>query len=236
MEKSKEELQKEYLSVKLMLEELGDRVPPEISEEVNRNLQKAYKGLYVLLPAREVLVKALQELLVKQHPELKAINNPSLNKLTLQACDFPAFTAITSIDTFLSNPESVKSAHIQSEEKLHNLVKFFASPVEEPDNEEEAANIHNINNEKREFLDVINEVLFRYFEEQLNNLDTRGWQLIGIMLGYLFMVYLKRCYVLQEGLTGGIISNHPNIDYETLEKEVLKDCNITPENEWILKL
>jgi len=49
MRKSKEEIEKEYLEVKFMLSQLGDEVPQDVREQVNRNLQIAHKGLYVIL-------------------------------------------------------------------------------------------------------------------------------------------------------------------------------------------
>jgi len=85
-------------------------------------------------------------------------------------------------------------------------------------------------------LNVIQKVLFRYFEEQLNNLDAKGWQLIGISLGLLFLVYMKRCYVLMAGLMEGVLAENPEMNYEDLEKKLLQDVAVSPENAWLLNL
>jgi len=137
--------------------------------------------------------------------------------------------------------ENDNTPYIESEEQFQNLVSFFATPLDEseemaPGEMAQTESSRAINNDKKEFLNVIQQVLFRYFEEQLNNLDAKGWQLIGISLGHIFLVYMKRCYVLMAGLEEGVQIKNPEMNYEDLEKKMLQDLAPSPENAWVINL
>jgi len=241
MRKSKEEIEKEYLEVKFMLSQLGDEVPQDVREQVNRNLQQAHRGLYVILPAYDDLIAAFEELIYTKYPEFKDNSVPRLRKLVTQVSDDLADTIVKNVNDLLIDLENDNTPYIENEEQFQQLVSFFATPLDEsedqsPEGMAKAKSSHTINNEKKEFLNVILKVLFRYFEEQLNNLDAKGWQLIGISLGHIFLVYVKRCYVLMAGLVEGVLRENPGINYEDLEKKLLQEVAVSPENEWLLKL
>jgi len=241
MRKSKEEIEKEYLGVKFLFSQLGDEVPQDIREQVNRNLQIAHRGLYVILPACDDLIAAFEELIFTKYPEFKDNSVPRLRKLVTQVSDDLADTIVKNVNDLLIDLENDNTPYIENEEQFQQLVSFFATPLDEsedqsPEGMAKAKSSHTINNEKKEFLNVILKVLFRYFEEQLNNLDAKGWQLIGISLGHIFLVYVKRCYVLMAGLVEGVLRENPGINYEDLEKKLLQEVAVSPENEWLLKL
>ena len=240
MKKSKEEIEKEYLELKFIFSQLGDEVPQDIREQVSRNIQIAHRGLYVFLPASEDLTAGFEELIYTKYPEFKDGSVPQLRKLVSQVSDDLADTIVKNVNGLLVDLENDNTPYIESEEQFQNLVSFFATPLDE--SEDQLTNTINttsnstINNEKKEFLSVIMKVLFRYFEEQLNNLDAKGWQLIGISLGHIFLVYVKRCYMLMAGLVEGILAENPGMNYEDLEKKLLQDVAPAPENEWLLNL
>jgi len=241
MRKSKEEIEKEYLEVKFLFSQLSDEVPEDIREQVNRNLQKAHKGLYVILPAYDDLIAAFEELIFTKYPEFKDNSVPYLRKLVSQISDDLADTVVKNVNSLLVDLENDNTPYIESEEQFQNLVSFFATPLNEsedqsPESMARSKSSHTINNEKKEFLNEILKVLFRYFEEQLNNLDAKGWQLIGISLGHIFLMYVKRCYVLMAGLVEGVLTENPEMNYEDLEKKLLQDVAVSPENMWLLNL
>ena len=241
MRKSKEEIEKEYLEVKFMLSQLGDKVPQDVREQVNRNLQQAHRGLYVILPAYDDLIAAFEELIYTKYPVFKDSRVPYLRKLVSQVSDDLTDAIVKNISSLLVDLENDNTPYIESEEQFQNLVSFYATPLDEsedqsPEGMAKTESNRTINNDKKEFLNVIQKVLFRYFEEQLNNLDAKGWQLIGISLGLLFLVYMKRCYVLMAGLMEGILAENPEMNYEDLEKKLLQDVAASPENAWLLNL
>jgi len=240
MKKSKEEIEKEYLELKFLFSQLGDEVPQDIREQVNRNLQIAHRGLYVIIPACDDLIAALEALIYTKYPEFKDSNVPHLRKLVSQVSDDLANTIVKNVNGLLVDLENDNMPYIESEEQFQNLVSFFATPLDE--SEDESSNPmgttcnRTINKDKKEFLNVAMKVLFRYFEEQLNNLDAKGWQLIGISLGHIFLVYVKRCYVLMVGLVEGILTENPGMSYEDIEKKLSQDITVSPGDEWMLKL
>jgi hypothetical protein len=241
MKKSKEEIEKEYLEVKFMLSQLGDEVPQDVREQVNRNLQQAHRGLYVILPAYDDLIAAFEELIFTKYPEFKDSRVPHLRKLVSQISDDLTDAIVKNVSSLLVDLENDNTPYIESEEQFQNLVSFYATPLDEsedqsPEGMAKTESNRTINNDKKEFLNVIQKVLFRYFEEQLNNLDAKGWQLIGISLGLLFLVYMKRCYVLMAGLMEGVLAENPEMNYEDLEKKLLQDVAVSPENAWLLNL
>jgi len=241
MRKSKEEIEKEYLEVKFMLSQLGDKVPQDVREQVNRNLQQAHRGLYVILPAYDDLIAAFEELIYTKYPVFKDSRVPYLRKLVSQVSDDLTDAIVKNISSLLVDLENDNTPYIESEEQFQNLVSFYATPLDEsedqsPEGMAKTESNRTINNDKKEFLNVIQKVLFRYFEEQLNNLNAKGWQLIGISLGLLFLVYVKRCYVLMAGLMEGVLAENPEMNYEDLEKKLLQDLAPSPENAWLLDL
>jgi hypothetical protein len=239
MQKSKEEMERMYLEAKLQLSLLADDVPLEIKERINQNLQVVHNALYVIIPAGNDLAIALKKLSFTKYPEFNDNSIPHLGELVSQVCATVANTIVKNTNAFLVDVESNNTSYIDDEEQFQNLVTFFSSPLEESEESEDATETssrHTINNEKKEFLGIIMEVLFRYFEESLNNLDAKGWQLIGISLGHTFLVYIKRCYVLMGGLAEGIIIENPGISYKDLEKKLSESLPASPENEWMLKL
>ena len=240
MRKSKEEIEKEYLEVKFMLSQLGDEVPQDVREQVNRNLQQAHRGLYVILPAYDDLIAAFEELMYTKYPEFKDSRVPHLRKLVSQISDDLTDAIVKNVSSLLVDLENDNTPYIESEEQFQNLVSFYATPLDESEDQSpdtmNTTNNRTINNDKKEFLNVIQKVLFRYFEEQLNNLDAKGWQLIGISLGHIFLVYMKRCYVLMAGLEEGVQIKNPEMNYEDLEKKMLQDLAPSPENAWVINL
>ena len=241
MQKSKEELEKAYLEVKYLLSQMGEDVPQDIREQVNRNLLTAYHGLYVMLPAIDDLTIELKELIFTKYPEFKDNSIPHLGELVLQICDELANAIVKNVNSLLIDLENNNTPYIESEEQLQNLVAFFATPLNESDDQspegmEKAESSRTINNDKKDFLNVILKVLFRYFEESLNNLDEKGWQLIGIALGHIFLIFVKRCYVLMAGLVEGILIENPGISYKNLEEILSRELSKSPENEWLLNL
>ena len=230
MQKDKEELEKIYLEMKFLASQLSDNIPQDIRDQINQNLQTAHKTLYVTLPACDDLAMALKELTLLKYPEFNDNNIPHLGKLVSKICNELAGTIVKNIDGFLIDLEKNNTPYITSEEQLQNLVAFFATPLDESENPEDES-LHSksnaessriLNNDKKEFLDAILKVLFRYFEEPLNNLDAKGWQLIGVSLGYTFMMYFKRCYLLMAGLGEGILIENPGISYEDLKKNYFR--------------
>jgi hypothetical protein len=241
MQKSKEEIEKEYLEVKFLLSQLGDEVPHDIREQVNLNLKIAHRGLYVILPACDDLIATFEELIFTKYPEFKDNSVPGLRKLVSQVSDDLADTVVKNVNGLLVDLENDNTPYIENEEQFQNLVLFFATPLDESEDQSpevmaKTESSRTINNEKKEFLNEILKVLFRYFEEQLNNLDAKGWQLIGIALGHIFLRYMKRCYVLMAGLVEGILTENPEMNYEDLEKKLLQDVAVSPENAWLLNL
>jgi len=240
MQKSKEEMERIYLEAKLQLSQLADDVPLDVRERISQNLQIVHNALYVIIPAGNDLSIALKKLSFTKYPEFNDNSIPHLGELVSQVCAAVANMIVKNTNAFLMDVENNNTSYADNEEQFQNLVTFFASPLEGSDDElqntTEAINSRTINNEKKEFLGIIMEVLFRYFEESLNSLDAKGWQLIGISLGHIFLVYIKRCYVLMGGLVEGIITENPGISYEDLEKKLSENLPVSPENEWILKL
>lgn len=239
MQKSKEEMERIYLEAKLQLSQLADDVPLDIKERINQNLQIVHNALYIIIPAGDDLAIALKKLSFTKYPEFNDNSIPHLEELVSQVCTAVANTIVKNTNAFLMDVKNNNTSYADNEEQFQNLVTFFASPLdesEEPEDITEASSSRNINNEKKEFLSVIMEVLFRYFEDSLNSLDAKGWQLIGISLGHIFLVYIKRCYVLMGGLAEGIITENPGISYEDLEKKLSKKLPVSSESEWILKL
>jgi len=240
MKKNREEIEKEYLELKFMFSQLGDEVAQDIREQVSRNLQNAHRFLYVILPAYDDLIAACEELIYTKYPEFKDSSVSHLRKLVSQLSDDLASTIVKNVNGLLVDLENDNTPYIESEEQFQNLVSFFATPLDE--SEDESSNPmgttcnRTINKDKKEFLNVVMKVLFRYFEEQLNNLDAKGWQLIGISLGHIFLVYVKRCYVLMVGLVEGILTENPGMSYEDIEKKLLQDVAVSPENKWLLNL
>ena len=168
MRKSKEEIEKEYLEVKFMLSQLGDEVPQDVREQVNRNLQQAHRGLYVILPAYDDLIAAFEELIYTKYPEFKDNSVPRLRKLVTQVSDDLADTIVKNVNDLLIDLENDNTPYIENEEQFQQLVSFFATPLDEsedqsPEGMAKAKSSHTINNEKKEFLNVILKVLFRYF-------------------------------------------------------------------------
>jgi len=236
MKKSKEEIEKEYLELKFLFSQFSDEVPQDVREQVNRNLQQVHRVLYVIFPACDDLIAALEELIYTRYPEFKDSRVPHLRKLVSQVSDDLADTIVRNVSSLLVDLENDNTPYIESEEQFQNLVSFFATPLDESEEMAQTESSRAINNDKKEFLNVIQQVLFRYFEEQLNKLDAKGWQLIGISLGHIFLVYMKRCYVLMAGLEEGVQIKNPEINYEDLEKKMLQDLAPSPENAWVINL
>ncbi len=224
-----------------MFSQLSDEAPQDIRENINRNLQQAYRVLYVIFPACDDLIAAFEELTYTKYPEFKNSRVPNLRKLVSQVSDDLADTIVRNVNSLLIDLENDNTPYIESEEQFQNLVSFFATPLDEskdlpPEEMAKTKSSHTINNEKKEFLNVIQKVLFRYFEEQLNNLDAKGWQLIGISLGHVFLVYMKRCCVLMAALEEGVMIKNSEMSYGDLEKKLLQDVDLSPENAWLLNL
>ena len=240
MKKNREEIEKEYLELKFMFSQLGDEVAQDIREQVSRNLQNAHRFLYVILPAYDDLIAACEELIYTKYPVFKDSRVPYLRKLVSQVSDDLTDAIVKNISSLLVDLENDNTPYIESEEQFQNLVSFYATPLDESEDQSpdtmNTTNNRTINNDKKEFLNVIQKVLFRYFEEQLNNLDAKGWQLIGISLGHIFLVYVKRCYVLMVGLVEGILTENPGMSYEDIEKKLSQDITVSPGDEWMLKL
>jgi len=239
MKRSKEELEKVYLEVKFQLSQLKEHIPHNIREQVNERLRAIHNTLYVIMPANNELTLALKKLSFTKYPELNDNSIPYLGELVSQICVDIANMIVQNTNSLLVDLINNNTPYIDSEEQFQELVTFFAHPLDEPDepvNATGTSSHRTINHEKKEFLDVIMKVLFRYFEESFNKLNDKGWQLIGISLGHQFLVYVKRCSVLMGGLAEGIITENPGINYKDLEKKLSKQLSAPAENEWMLKL
>ncbi|MEI6755138.1 MAG: hypothetical protein WCK78_18500 [Paludibacter sp.] len=238
MQKNKTEQEKAYLEIKYLYSQLEDDVPQDIRDQIKRNLEKAHKGLYVILPAYDDLEITLKEHMLSTYPEFKDNSIPHLGELVSQVCDQLAYSIVNNVNSFLIDLENNNTPYIENEEQFRDLVTFFATPLEEPEDSkiqspEEmkiAESTRAINNDKKEFLNSILKVLFRYFEESLNKLDAKGWQLLGISLGHSFFEYMKHCYVLMAGLTESIVTDHPGISFKDLEKRVSQDLAVSSEH------
>jgi len=243
MQKDKEELERIYLEMKFSASQLSDNIPQDIREQINQNLQTAHKTLYVTLPACDDLTIALKELTFSKYPEFKDNDIPHLGQLVSNICDELANSIVKNVNDFLIDLEN-KNTPFKSEKQLQNLVSFFATPLDESENPEDqspngktsAESNRIINNNKKEFLDTTLKVLFHYFEKPLNNLDAEGWQVIGVSLGYTFLVYFKRCYIMLEELAEGILIRKVGISYEDLEKKLCPELMELSEKEWLQNL
>jgi hypothetical protein len=239
MQRSEKELKKVYLDVKFQLSQLTEDIPFDTKKQVDERLRVIHNTLYVIMPANNELTLALKKLSFTKYPEFNDNSIPYIRELVSQICVDIANMIVENTNSLLVDLINNNTPYIDSEEQFQELVTFFARPLEEPEepvNVTGTSSLRTINHEKKEFLDVIMKVLFRYFEKSFNKLNDKGWQLIGISLGHQFLVYLKRCYVLMGGLAEGIITKNPGISYKDLEKKLSEQLSAPAENEWMLKL
>jgi len=205
MPKSKGEIERIYLELKFLISQLSDEIPQEIRDKVSQDLEDVRRSLYVILPACDDLAIAISKLMFLKCPELKDTGVPYLGKLMSQGSYEIANSIVDSINSFLVGLENNNTPYIENGGQFQNSFVFFATTLDEledqsPGGMAQLYSNRKINNEKKDFSSQIMEVLFRYFEEQLNNLDEKGWKLIGILIGYQFLVYLKCCCVLMGGM------------------------------------
>ena len=226
----------ELRKTKYEYDEMREALPEELNQTMDKCFDLLAPFVIYIYPARDELTEALQKLVKKQFTELNITGNPYLlqcrNDIIRYVADSLAsgvYKELRDIDAGVNKLEDddqyqrfVKSyarPHEPSLETLEDYEEFpdvsneFKLELIKENNEDSISACNEFNNMKSEFMGVVQPVLFKYYGEQLDKLNTDGWERYAVAVGFEFDLYRQDCFSLIYYLENGLIKGNPGMNF-----------------------
>lgn len=226
----------ELRRTKYEFDEMREVLPEELNQAMDKCFDLLSPFVSYIFPARDELTMVLQKLVKKQFPEVNITGNPFLSQCRDDITGFVADSLASGVYNELRDID----AGVNSEEdydQFQRFVKLYARPHEPKletladydeyagftyEEKVEMVNEHNedsisacneFNSMKSEFMEVVQLILFKYYGEQLDKLDTDGWERYAVEVGFDFYSYREDCVSLIYYLEKGLIKGNPGMNF-----------------------
>ena len=226
----------QFRKLKYEIDEYRNVLPDDLNQVLDKTFELFTPFVSYIIPAREELKKDVRKLLIKQYPVLNEPGNLYLVQCIKDITDKVSESLSERLYKELLDIE----AGINSMENLEDYqwsVKFYTRPHEpiintiedynlfdcltydekvdfmNEYNTESIAACDEYNSKKTGFVAVVQPTLFKYYGEQLNNLDTNGWERYAVIIGRHFYSYHDYCYSLISLLLKGLLEENPGMSF-----------------------
>ena len=227
----KEELNK----AKYEYDEMRQALPEELNDVMDKCFDLLSPFVNYIYPVRDELKIVLRQLQREQFPELNITDNPYLLECINDILDFEAEGLSSSLYNELANIEAGVNK-VEDDEQFRWRVEYYAG-LKEPRlrtiedfeqynftyeekvqmvnemNAESIAECNELNSLKSEFVEVVQPILFKYYGERLNELDSVGWKCYAVRIGLSFSSYFENFGSLAYHFKQGHIQGHPGMRY-----------------------
>ena len=226
----------ELKKTKYEYDEMRDALPEQLNQAMDKCFEFLRPFVIYIDPARNELNNVLPKLIKKQFPELNITGNPYLLQCRNDIIGFVADALATEVFKELRDIEAgvnkledddqyqwfVKSYALPHEPSLETLEDYkefpdvsneFKLELIKENNEGSIAACNEFNNMKSEFMGVVQPVLFKYYGEQLDKLDSDGWERYAVAVGFEFDSYRQDCFSLIYYLENGLIKGNPGMNF-----------------------
>jgi hypothetical protein len=217
-------------------EELRKVLPPELNKVMDDCFELLHPFVAYIHPVRYEVTIELQKLVKKQFPELNITGNAYLLQCIDDIINLVADMLASGLYNELRDIEAGVDS-VEDKDQFQRFVNLYGRPhvpsLETLDDYNEFAgftddqkvemiNEHNeyaiaacneFNNMKTEFMAVVQPILFKYFGERLDKLDSIGWERYAVEIGFSFYSYREDCYSLIYYLEKGLINGNPGTNF-----------------------
>ena len=225
---------KELNKAKYEYDEMREALPEELNKVMDECFDLLTPFIAYIHPVRDELKIVLRQLQREHFPELNINDNPYLLECINCILDFEADGLSSSLYNELVNIEAGVSE--MDEHTYQQFVDMYARPSEPhlrtiedfeeynftyeekvemvtEMNAESIAECNELNSLRSEFVEVVQPILFEYYGERLNELDSAGWERYAVEIGMSFNSYLDDFSDLAYRLRQGHVQGNPGMNY-----------------------
>ena len=225
----------EFNRNKYEYDEFRDSLPNELRELLDNVYELLNPFVNIITPTKKDLHEPLTGFVKKQFPELNITGKDYLTECINDVVLFASEGLSTDIykellrihekipyddvEKFESHvrtfarPETPRLITIEFYDRFSELTKEEKEGYVKEENDEAIAVCEEINALKTAFLETINPILFTHFDKQFDELDSEGWDRIGIVIGLAYNIYIQDCYSLCHYFENGWLDEHPGMNF-----------------------
>lgn len=233
----------EFKRMRYEFDEYKDLVPLEWQETISRAYKLMEPWFIYELPMSRDLLPVIEQLILKQYADLLAKPANWLSEWVHEISSQISDKLAEDIIELFMNFEAGTNLTVLYDD-FDETVKFFARPhqpnppaplsdyddipIPQEDKErlirehfeerKQECDLHN--RLQKEFIDAVQPIIFRYFGNKMDDLDTESWNHYGVTVGAVFHDYNDSCIDLEYSLKYDYLDDNPCMGFYEYTKMV----------------
>jgi len=231
----------EFRRMRYEFDEYKDLIPIEWQEMINNAYNLMEPWFIYELPMSRDLLPVIEQLIFKQYADLLA--NPAnwlsewVHEISEQFSDrlaeditelFMDFEAGTNLTILYDDFDKMLQFYARPQQPNSSVCLYDDIPIPQEEKErlirkhyEESKQECDLHNRlQKEFIEAVQPIIFRYFGDRMDDLDTESWNHYGITVGFIFYEYNDSCIDLEYGLKYDDLDEDPNMGFYEYTKMV----------------